>query len=617
MNRLVLWLLTIFLSVRAGSLSARAQATLPTAPAPAFEATLKSALDRRFAGDRTGACVAAAVIDKAVYRAFVCADPTRARRLDSNITFEIGSVSKTMTALLLADLIEQKRISLDDTLAQHLPRGTKTPAFKNEPIRLKHLVTHTSGLPALPARMRVADPNNPYATLTEGALLASLGDVALKEAPGATWAYSNFAVMILSYVVSHVAKQDMESLIAARLFRPLGMAQAYIARKPPDVRTAQGHLPTGAVTSPWDIPVSLAGVGGVRASLDDMVRYARAQLGRVDAGVANESVTRIVALMAQTQHPVDLGDAKKHDGPGMGMGWVLASIGDRTVVAHEGGTGGFSAYVAIDKAGGPSGVGRAVVLLSDTALHSVGGLSDLGRHLLDPTHPLNQPRKRARPSAELVQSLTGRFRVEGGPGLALTARAGTLFVQADGQPELELAFDSQGDFYPLSFDALLTPIQAAGGGGRTFTWSQGGARLAARRVSPTDDSQGSRDRIPQDPAARDPSKTSAGGSPGKVTASVVANVSDYVGTYPLLPGFVLAVTGDSGQLYAQGTGQPRIRVDAAIKDVFVAEAVGAELTFQRDEEGKVDAMTLRQGGQIVHAKRRPAPSPAPSHRLED
>jgi CubicO group peptidase (beta-lactamase class C family) len=406
---------------------AQAQAQAPSAapaPTPAVsEAALRAVIEERWRGDRTGACVAAALIDQTVSRAFVCADPARARPLDSQTTFEIGSVTKTMTAFLLADLIDQGKLSLEDTLAQHLPKATKVPTFGDSPIRLKHLVTHTSGLPPLPGRMAVPDPDNPYAKLSEDVLLGSLGDVVLKDAPGSRWAYSNFAVMLLSYVVSHTAGRDIESLLADRLFGPLGMAQAHVAKKPRGVRAAQGHLPTGLETSAWDIPANLAGVGGVRASLDDMIRYARAELGRVDGGPTKKTVARVSALMAKTQQPVALGGGSKPVGPRMGMGWVLAPVGDGVVAIHEGGTGGFSSYIAVEKGDGPSG-GRAVVILCDTAVHSIGGLSDLGLHLLHPTHPMSKPRKPAVPSAALLDSLTGDYRLANGLAMKVTTQGG-------------------------------------------------------------------------------------------------------------------------------------------------------------------------------------------------
>jgi CubicO group peptidase (beta-lactamase class C family) len=134
--------------------------------------------------------------------------------------------------------------------------------------------------------------------------------------------------------------------------------------------SAQGHIPGGKATSAWDIPVNLAGVGGVRASLDDMVAYALAALGRGPQAT--------VAHILTSQQPVNLGPGAA-TGPGaeMGMGWAIARVGERQVLLHEGGTGGFSAFVAVERQ-----AGRAVVLLSDTAVHSMGGLQEVGLQLL-------------------------------------------------------------------------------------------------------------------------------------------------------------------------------------------------------------------------------------------
>ena len=195
---------------------------------------LAALVDQRLAGDRTGACMAVAVIEQdAVARAFRCADPKDAARIDANTAFEIGSVSKTMTAVLLADLIGQGKASLDEPLSDYLPEGAAVPEFEGQPILLRHVVTHTSGLPALPSRLGATNMNDPYANLTEAALLASLGDVTLSAAPGSAFEYSNFASMVLSLAVARRAGSDLETLLKQRLFAPLGMDSAYITT-PPD-----------------------------------------------------------------------------------------------------------------------------------------------------------------------------------------------------------------------------------------------------------------------------------------------------------------------------------------------------------------------------------------------
>jgi serine-type D-Ala-D-Ala carboxypeptidase/endopeptidase len=514
---------------------------------------LAHTLEQRLRGDRTGACVAAAVIDHGVVaRARVCADPRQASRIDAHSAFEIGSVSKTMTAALLAEQIEQGKASLDDPLAAWLPAGTAVPSYDGKPILLRHVVTHTSGLPALPSRMRPSQPGDPYAALDEATVLASLADVKLDAAPGTRFSYSNFAMMLLSDALARRAGQDFETLLRTRLFEPLGMRNAYVSTPPQGVHAAAGHLPGGKVTAAWNFPLNLAGVGGVRATLDDMVRYVQAQLGQLHTpGDAALKLTRQPVATASKQ-PI-------------GINWMLAAIGDHNFVLHEGATGGFSSFVGFDPVGQ-----RGVVLLSDTALSSTGGLGQgLGMHLLDPSLPLGTPRTAATAPASLVDALAGTYAFAGGMQLTLRHRESGLTVQAARQPEFAMDYDSEGDFHPRDFDALLQPQREADGR-YSLTWLQGGGMQNARRVD------------------------AASGKP-QLHQPDAKQLEAFVGNYALTPAFVLHVTREGRQLFAQATGQPRLPLDAVDNDLFAVHGVPARLAFER-KDGRVTALTLIQNG---------------------
>src|SRR5262245_54321327 len=211
---------------------------------PAFAASdddLRVTLERRFEGDRTGACVAAAVIDKnTTATAYVCSDPKSKRPYDEHTAFETGSNTKPMTAALLAEFIARGDITLDDPIAKLLPAGTSVPSFNGREISIRDIVTHTSGLPSFP--WRVTNRNNPYGTLTESDLLGALAATKLTRTPGSQWEYSNFAMMVLSYALARRSGKDYETLLRERLLAPLGMDDTYIAKRPPHVRLAQGHL---------------------------------------------------------------------------------------------------------------------------------------------------------------------------------------------------------------------------------------------------------------------------------------------------------------------------------------------------------------------------------------
>jgi hypothetical protein len=301
----------------------------------------------------------------------------------------------------------------------------------------------------------------------------------------------------------------------------------------------------------------------VRATLDDMVRYVQANL--------SGGTTPLQRALAATLAPV----ATPGTPSNVGMNWLLQPWRHGgTLVAHEGGTGGFSSLVAF-----VPGTRRGVVILSDTSVNALGGLGALGMHLLDPSSPAPRPRRAATAPADLLDALAGQYRLEGGLGIRLWAKDGALWAQADGQPAFELGYDDAGDFHPRSFDALLSP-QAGADGRRTFRWMQGGGAMLARRVE------------------------ESAPSPSPAPSIDTGPLEDYIGTYPLAPAFALTVTIRDGRLHVQGTGQPAIPVQPIARDAFAAAVVAAELHFERDAAGAVVAVTLRQAGQALRGERR-------------
>lgn len=533
------------------------------------DAELTTIVTQRLQGDRTGACFAVAVVDGTVNRTYVCADPEHAGRIGADSAFEIGSVSKTMTAALLADLIVQGKASLDDPLADYLPEGNEVPAFEGQPILLRHVVTHTAGFPALPPGVAITDMDNPYAAMTPADLLAALANVQLTRVPGSQFEYSNYASMLLSYAVARRAGSDFETLLDARLFSPLGMHGAYVKQPPAGIRAAVGHTPNTQATPAWTFDTDFAGVGGVRATLDDMVRYVQAHLGQ------RESPSD--PALQLSQQPIAAGDPEADDAPAMAMNWMLVPLDGRTVHAHEGGTGGFSSFVAFDRQRN-----RGVVVLSDTALTSVGGLGSLGLHLLDDSLPLGKPRRAATAPDALLDSLVGDYRIDGAIKMSLSRQGDALVIQTADQPPFALAFDDAGDFYPLQFDALLEPQERADGS-MGFVWHQGGGALSARRVE-----------VEADTA------TSTAPRPALSADALKA----YAGEYPLTQSLVLTVREQGGKLLAQATGQGAFELTPVAADVFEAADYGVEIRFERGADDEVAALRLLQAGQTLRGERR-------------
>lgn len=572
------------------------------APALASDAagasTLSNSLQARFAGDRTGVCLVAAVVQgPQVQRARYCAQPEGPPRPDVgpglDDAFEIGSISKTLVAALVAGLVEQGRWALQDPLLALLPPGTPAPQPAQPPILLEHVLTHRAGLPPLPPGWQPADPANPYADLDEAQLWAALGRTQLPAPPGSRAQYSNFGFLLLSAAVARATGGDLEAALRARLFQPLGMHGANVRPTSTGPVAAQGHLPTGEPTPAWTTRPNLAGVGMVRARLDDLVAFAQAHLRAAAGAPALPGTEALQAALLRSQQPL---------APGFAMAWMRPEVQGHTLLMHEGGTGGFSSLLAL----WPERQ-RAVVLLADTALADLGGLADIGLPLLGLNLPLGTPRRTQAPPDALLAALPGSYDLAG-LRVRLWVDQRRIRMQAEGQGALDLQHDSRGDLYPLGLSALLTPLPMQGGRLPGFIWRQGGGVVRAVRVdtpaapgapalSPL---SGAASLPPANPAAAAPSAASALPTPAATAGR------DWAGDYPLAAGFALRVFEAEGRWWVQATGQNRVPLEVTGPDRAEMRALDLVLEFERDATGAVHAVTLRQRGQVLQGPKRVA-----------
>ncbi|MFJ8018582.1 serine hydrolase domain-containing protein [Streptomyces sp. NPDC096339] len=273
--------------------------------------------------------------------------------------FEIGSVTKTFTALALARMAVAGTVDLDEPLARLLPEGTVVPSRDGQDITLRHLATHTSGLPRLPkgmmprALLRPRTPD-PYAGCTADVLLSGLAHTRLGAAPGRRVRYSNLGAGLLGLALARRAGTGYEQLVTSQVCAPLAMSDTLVsapATRPG--RLAQGHDGRRRPTPPWNL-ADLAGAGGLWSTATDLVSYVRAQL---DGGGPGE-LAEAIRLSRQVEHRSN-GFAWMH------LGWTAHRLhprqGAHLQIWHNGGTGGFSSFVGFDPE-----TGTAVVVLSNT-----------------------------------------------------------------------------------------------------------------------------------------------------------------------------------------------------------------------------------------------------------
>ena len=248
--------------------------------------------------------------------------------------FEIGSISKVFTGLLLAEMADRGVVSLETPVVELLPEGVEVPEFEGRAITLLDLSTHVSGLPRLPSNFAPKDPLNPYLDYDAGDLYAFLSSHRLRRSPGAKHEYSNLGAGLLGHALSIRARASFEGLVRQRIAEPLAMSDTMIhldeGRRD---RFAQGHDAEGRPVPHWDLS-TLAGAGGIRSTADDMLRLLRAELE--PGGTPLEASLR-VSQEIRTAPEIE---------PRMALGWL--AVGDGPALWHNGGTGGFASFAAFD-----------------------------------------------------------------------------------------------------------------------------------------------------------------------------------------------------------------------------------------------------------------------------
>lgn len=300
--------------------------------------------------------------------------------------FEIGSISKTFTATLLADQVLHGELAVDDPVNGLLPNGHRVPVLGNQQITLGHLSDHTSGLPRMPLNFSPVNPNNPFADYTDSQMYEFLSGYTPIREVGAEFEYSNLAVGLLGHALSLHAGKSYEELLREVITVPLGMNETKITfDEQMKNNLAVGQDEFGLSTENWDF-TTLAGAGAIRSSTSDMMKYLSAQLG-----ITQTPLKPVLELTQQKRHenyPVRAGD----DPVGMGLGWIIASKGESDNHWHNGGTGGYRTYICFNKS-----MQKGVVVLA-----TGDDPSDIGAYLMY-SDSLKVPKRSL--STELAQKI--------------------------------------------------------------------------------------------------------------------------------------------------------------------------------------------------------------------
>ncbi len=387
-----------------------------------------------------------------------------AQKPDGDTLFEIGSITKVFTSLLLADMIERGEVRADDPVSKYLPEHAEVPSRNGKQITLLNLSMQNSGLPRLPENLKPADPANPYADYDGPKLLAFLAGYKLTRDPGEKYEYSNLAVGLLGFALAHRAGMSYEELLRQRIFQPLHMDNSTISLSPEQrKRFAQGYDSELKPVKNWDLD-ALAGAGAIRSTADDMLKFLAANVGLVDSPL-KAAMERTRSVRGETGMPhVQIA-----------MAWHIQTEFPPDIYWHNGGTAGFRTFAGMDIADK-----KAVVVLCNTSFD----IDNIGRHVLNGKYPapMLEERHEITLDPKILTDYEGSYQLAPQFAIKFTARDGRLFTQATGQPEFEVFASKKDEFFLKVVDAQVSFQRSADGKVTGMVLHQNGRDLLGPRT---------------------------------------------------------------------------------------------------------------------------------------
>lgn len=466
--------------------------------------------------------------------------------------FEIGSITKVFTGILLADAVLEKKVTFDTTLREVMGREQTFADSRVGAITLKQLATHTSGLPRIPDDLFVgAAPGDPYAHYDRARMNAFIGKVKLLGEPPFESGYSNLGVGLLGDVLSRVHGKTWDKLIAEKITGPLGMKDTVMTLSEEQQKRLVPPYEGAKQVKSWTFQ-SFAGCGSLRSTAADMMLFGEAILHH-----GKSPLKDLLTLVMQPQTPQ--GD--------IGLCLMLSKFDDQRELHHNGGTGGYRSALQVLP---DSGTVR-VVLVNNGKLEADRVLA-----------AVRDEKPRAKESDKILTAAQladyeGVYAAGPNARFTILRRGDQLWTQLTGQGFLRLYPHEQEDRFFLKTVAAEVQFHRENGKITSLTNHQNGRELPAKKTEAP---------VPQ------------------IKFRNAKELAAFAGTYELTPGMIFKVKAADEVLFVQLTGQPFAPVFEKKDNWFEYDVVDAALEFEHDKDGKVTALKLHQNGAVMRAAKK-------------
>ena len=461
--------------------------------------------------------------------------------------FRLGSITKQFTAASILLLEERGKLKLEDPIKKYMPDA---PAAWDA-ITIFNLLTHTSGIPnftSLPEYKSLQLAESPVART-----IATVRDKPLDFVPGEKMSYSNSGYLVLGYVIERITGTSYGSFVTDNIFEPLGMKDSgYDSNTAIIPRRAAGYMPSpaGPVNAGF-VHMSIPhAAGALYSTTEDLLRWEQGLFGGHLISPAS---------LAKMTTPF------KSD---YALGVMVQTASGRKAVQHGGGIDGFNTYLAYYPE-----TKLTVAVLANINGEAPGQIAaKLADLVFGRAVQTTSERKEIPLPVATLSKYVGTYELAAGVNMMIRLAGDHLTTQLTGQQQIPIFAESETKFFLKVVDAQVEFFTDPGGAVTHAVMYQNGRERKVLRTSAT---------------VAEPQH--------KEVTLPVATLARYVGTYQMPANAELSVTLDGNQLKAQLTGQPAIPIFAESETLFFYKVVEATLEFQKDANGAVTAVRLRQG----------------------
>ena len=513
--------------------------------------------------------------------------------VNGDTLFEIGSITKTFTGLLLQDMVERGQMKLDDPVAKYLPASVKMPTHNGKEITLLHLATHTSGLPDGPDNVDPKRADNRYVDYTVEKMYAFVSGYKLASDPGTKYEYSTVGMGLLGQAIALKAGTNYESLVVDRICRPLKMDSTRITLAPElKSRFAQGHNYYGYAASPKDWEAMMGGAA-LRSTANDMLKYLSANLGL--------KPSRLTPLMEKTHAPYFHAGLETDNGPDtdIGLAWmIMHESGDANTIEHGGLTMGFMTFVGFDMTRR-----RGVVVLCNSQDFDV---PRIGRLLLESEWQSDRRPIEAKISRQIYDSCVGQYKnsqrqaigAHSQHGVGIRREGNRFFAQITGSkswPKHILLPPIADELVPESETGVFERLS-----GVPITFSRDARGNVTGLTGHYHGKAFSYEKISDEPPAPEPLKPCVAIKLDTKLLDAVIGHYEFAPNAAFPTGMKLTIWRQGDQLVGQAWGKDVREGDFDIypesETNFFLPVDGAQLTFIKNNKGEVTAVTHHYPG---------------------